>query len=148
MVELPHPWNAYASLQTSLRRGCRVDDRSWGTEAAMDRILVSLQDNHPLTSDEIVRAAASERRRERNRTRLRLVHLAGSELSPHPENAIAARQELGVARSKLSGGDWSVLRHVAEGYGYGELASAIGGTPERLRVRVLRLRRKLTAVAA
>jgi DNA-binding CsgD family transcriptional regulator len=113
----------------------------------MDRILVSLQDNQPLTSDEIARTAASAGRRDRNRTRLRLVYFAAGESLPHPENAIAARQELEIAKSKLCGNEWSILRHVAEGYSYGELASSVGGTPERLRVRVLRSRRKLAMAA-
>jgi len=114
----------------------------------MDRILVSLQDDEPLASDTIALVTASASRKERNRAKLRLVHLAGSESSPNPENSVAARQELGIVRSKVSGKDWFLLRHMAEGRSYGELAGALGGTPEKLRVRVLRLRRKLTTIAA
>ena len=114
----------------------------------MNRLLVSLQDNKPLTSDDIARAEASERRRERHRATLRLVHLAGHDVSAHLEDALAARHELHVARSKVSERDWSVQCQVAAGYDYAEVASNNGGTPGSLRVRVLRLRRELAVKAA
>jgi hypothetical protein len=114
----------------------------------MNRLLDSVQDNKPLIFDDIVRVAASERRRERHRATLRLVYLAGHDVSAHPENALAARHELRVARSKVSERDWSVLCQVAAGYDYADVASNNGGTPGSLRVRVLRLRRELAVKAA
>jgi hypothetical protein len=76
------------------------------------------------------------------------VYLADSDVSPHPEEALEARQELCIARSKVSKQDWTLLCQVAMGYDYTEVASVSGGTPGSLRVRVLRLRRQLTAEAA
>jgi hypothetical protein len=124
MAELPHPWDIYARLQAALLSGGQISNQSWGTEAAMNRLLDSVQDSKPLTCDDIARVAASERRRERHRTTLRLVHLAGHDVSAHPEDALAARHELHVARSKVSERDWSVLCQVAAGYDYAELPGA------------------------
>jgi hypothetical protein len=148
MADFPHPWDAYASLQAALSRGRYITDQSWGTEAAMNRILVSLQDNKPPAADQIARTAASERRRERHRARLRVIHLAGGDISARPEDALAARQELRVARSKVSERDWSVLCQLATGYNYAEVAAVNGGTPGTLRVRVLRCRQHLATKAA
>jgi hypothetical protein len=148
MTDLPYPWGVYARLQTEMLRGSRITDQSWGTEAAMNGVLASLQDNKPPTPDEIERTAASERRRERRRAYLRLVYLAGSDTSPHPEAALIARHELDIARSRVSERDWSVLCQVGSGCGYAELASVNGGTSGGWRVRVLRLRRQLAAKAA
>lgn len=148
MADLPHPWDTYARLQSDLLCGRQITDQSWGTEAAMNRVLASLQDNKPPEPDEIARAAASERRRERHRAHLRLVHLSGDDVSPHPEDALAARHELHVVQSRVSERDWSVLCQVAAGYDYADLSSVNGGTPGNWRVRVLRLRRRLAAKAA
>lgn len=144
MADLPHPWGAYARLQSKLLHSRHIDDRSWGTEAALNRILIS-PDSKPLTVDEIARTAASERRRERRRARLRLVYVAADDASHHPEDAPAARHELFIARSKVTKRGWTLLCQVAAGYDYVELAAARGKTPGCLRVRVLRLRRRLAA---
>ncbi len=64
MADIPHPWDAYGHLQVVLSRAHRVSDQTWGTEAALDALLRSLQDNQPVTSDDLTRTAASERRRE------------------------------------------------------------------------------------
>jgi len=145
LADLPCSWDDYAHLQAALLRGCQITDRTWGLEEALNRVLASLQDNKPLKSDEIARAAASGGRRERHRARLRIVHLADNGVPAHPEDVLATRHELHVARAKVSEWEWSVLCQVAAGYDYAELASANGGTPGSMRVRVLRLRRQLKA---
>jgi DNA-directed RNA polymerase specialized sigma24 family protein len=148
MADFPHPWDAYARLQAALSRAHRLSEKTWGTEAALDAILFSLQDNHPVTSDDVTRAAASERRRERHRARLRLVHLASVEVGADPDDAFAAREILRIARSKVSGRDWPVLCQLAQGYSYAEVAARTGDTPGSLRVRVRRCRQQLAAKAA
>jgi len=147
MADLPHLWDLYARLQGKSLRCHRVDNHSWGTEAAMGRILTSLEIDKPAAPDEISRAAASEERRERDRAYLRLVHFGGSEVSNHPEVCLAARQELRAAESKVSTKDWSILCQLAAGHNYAELAVANGGTPGSLRIRVLRCREHLIAEA-
>jgi hypothetical protein len=148
MTDLPSPWDIYARLQTEMLCGSRVTNQSWGTEAAMNHVLASLQDTKSPEADEIERTAASERRRERRRANLRLVYLTSSEIFPDPEAPLIARHELAIVQSKVSARDWSALCQVGSGCGYAELASANGGTSGGWRVRVLRLRRQLAAKAA
>ncbi len=148
MADIPHPWDAYGHLQAVLSRAHRVSDQTWGTEAALEAILRSLQDNQPVTSDDLTRTAASERRRERHRAHLRLVHLQGVEVGADPDDALAAREGLHIARSKVSSRDWPVLCQVAEGYRYAEIAGRIGVTPGCLRVRLRRCRQQLAGRAA
>ena len=145
MADLPHPWAMYARLQTEILRSSHVSSQSWGAEAAMNHVLAAIQDNRPPTSDEVARTAASARRQVRYRAHLRLIHLPANDTVLHPEDMLVARHELHAVRSKISEPDWSLLCQVAEGHGYAELASAIGGTPGCLRVRVTRLRRYLAA---
>jgi hypothetical protein len=149
MADLPHPWDIYARLQAALSRGNHLSDQTWGTEAALDAILLSLQEKNPVTSDDLARIAASERRRERHRARLRLVHLTGGgEIGVDPDGALAAREGLRIARSKVSSRDWRVLCQLAEGYSYADVAAQTRSTPGNLRIRVLRCRQRLAARAA
>lgn len=147
MADLPHPWGAFGHLQAELLRGRCINNQGWGTEAALNRILASLQDNDPPTLEEITRTAANERRRERHRARLRHIYLPANDAPPHPEDALAARQELRSIRAKVSARDWTILREMAFGCDYAEVASIVGGSPGSLRVRMLRLRQRLRARA-
>jgi hypothetical protein len=114
------------------------------SDRLLDAMLRSLRDRTTVTLDDLARTAASERRRERRRARLRLVYLTGDELvGADPHDAFAAREALRVARANVSSHDWRLLCKLAEGYGYAELAAQSRSTPESLRVRVLRSRRRL-----
>lgn len=143
MAELPHPWGVYARLQIKLAHRRQVDDRSWGLDAGLDRVLA--EPDQPPTEDEIDRAVRSEGRRERYRAQLRRVHLAPENCATDPEAAVAARQTLRTAQAQVAIDDWMLLCAVGEGCEYGEIAAARNGSPGQLRVRVLRLRRKLTS---
>jgi len=143
MADLPHPWGAFEHLQAELSRGRCISEQSWGTEAALNGILDSLRDNQALASEEMARTAASERRRERRRARLRRAHLTGGDTPAHPEDALAARQELLAIRAKVSERDWFLLREIGFGRDYADVASVIGRTPGSLRVYAFRLRERL-----
>jgi hypothetical protein len=73
----------YARLQTNLHRHYRVGDRSWGTEAGMDRILESAC-NAPPAEDEVNQIIATTRRRERHRASRR-ERLLDDIATVHPE---------------------------------------------------------------
>jgi len=148
MVDLPHPWNIYIRVQTALSRGRQLSDQAWGAEAALSGILLSLQNNCPITSESVARTAASEGRRERHRARLRLVHMAKGEAGADPDDALAAREGLRITQSRVSSEDWAVLQQVAEGHSYTELAAQTRNTPGNLRVHVLRCRQRLVGRAA
>lgn len=142
MENLPHPWGAYARLQTALDERSRVDDQSWGLEAGLDRLLES--DVQPPTEAEIARAVRSENRGERHRARLRRVHLAVEGTVSDAEAVVAARQALRITQAQVDEDDWVLLRAIGEGYEYGEIAVDQDISAGHLRVRVLRLRGRLT----
>ena len=147
MADLPHPWNAYARLQHGLSRRRRVDEQSWGAETVLNQILASLQQGCSPSKDDIGRMGGTARRRERNRAHLRRVHLPASDVSPSPEDALVARDELSAMSSRLKKKDWTILSEVSAGCDYSEIAFMIGGTVEALRVRVCRIRKDLKKTA-
>lgn len=148
MADLPHPWDTYARLQAELSNGHRLTDQSWGTEAKLDAILLSLQTKTAITSNDLKRTAASERRRERHRAHLRLVYLGDDDMGAAPEEMLAAREGLRILQSRVLSQDWSVLCQLAEGYSYADVAARMHSTPGALRVRVLRCRQQLAKKAA
>ncbi len=140
MMDLPHPWGAYACLQTKLARRQRVDDLSWGLDAGLNLLLAGPE--QPLGDAEVRRTVRSENRRERHHARLRRIHLPPEDYFADPEGAFAARQALRAAQVLVANDDdWALLCAVGEGYDYGEIAAARGVSTGQLRVRVLRLRR-------
>jgi hypothetical protein len=65
-----------------------------------------------------------------------------------PDNAVSAGEALRVARSQVSVEDWRIISRVAEGHSFGEVSKMIGSRPGSLRVRVMRCRQRLGALAA
>jgi hypothetical protein len=139
-MDLPYPWSAYARVQSDLDASSVIDDRAWGLEAGLAELLASLET--PSESATVRRAIDAESRRERHRARLRRIHFAGWEnVGGEPESVLDARRRQRSVRARISGPDWALLYAIGEGHDYRELASELGVTPGRLRVRVLRLRR-------
>ena len=148
MAELPHPWGAYTGLARELSSRCRVDDQSWGAEAALNQILASLQQGQSPSLEDIDRTAATARRGERHRAHLRLVHFpASDDTAASPEAEFIARDKLNNISSQLTQRDWTTLLEIGAGSDYGEVASLVGGTAGALRVRVLRIRKELKEAA-
>lgn len=143
-----HPWNDYRRFQAELAACDRVDDRSWGLEAALGKLLDSF--GGALTEEELDRTVESTGRKERHRARLRRIFpAAGTSGQPAaPDARLDARDQLRVAHAQTGTEDWALLRAIGEGTTYGEMASSRGITAGRLRVRVLRLRRGLELVLA
>jgi len=142
MVELPHPWGAYARLQEQLDRRDQVDDLAWGLEAGLNRLLESLPPN------EIDHTVQSAGRKERYHAALRRANLTledgtgGSD----PDGALDARDVLDDLQARVTPMEWGLLRAIGEGHEYSELA--VGeATPGALRARVFRLRRLLRPTA-
>jgi hypothetical protein len=147
MAVLPHPWSEYARLQRDLARKRGVDEQSWGTEAALDGILASIQQGNLPGDEDIARFAATARRRERNRAQLRLVHLDILDLAPSPEDEFIARDGLAAVQARVTTRDWTILTEVGAGRDYSEVAALIGASPGGLRVRVFQLRKRLAPAA-
>lgn len=145
MADLPHPWDMYTRLQNNLRRDHRVSDRSWGTEAGMDCILNAPAG--PPTTAEVNQGIAASRRRERYRG-CRRAPMPEDLATPHPEGALHARHVLAAIQRRLSDRNWLLMTAVATGSDYSEVARTMSMSQGAFRVRVLRLRRELIALAA
>jgi len=145
MTEPVPPWDDYARLQEELARSERVD-RAWGLEASLNHLLTPCGD---AWSDlDFRRVARSASRKERYRARLRRIQLVNDHCAPPPEDCLDARRDLQIAEAALTRTDWTLLRSVAEGHTYAELAVGSNVSPGALRVRALRLRRKLQPLLA
>jgi DNA-binding NarL/FixJ family response regulator len=143
MMELPHPWGAYARLQEQLDRRSQVDDLAWGLEAGLNQLLESRP------PDEIAVTVQSASRKERYHLALRRAHLTIEDGSGvfDPDGALDARELLDDLRTLVTPREWGLLRAIADGYEYEELAVAEKATSGAIRVRVFRLRRFLRPVA-
>ena len=62
--------------------------------------------------------------------------------------ALQARQELRAARELVSDEEWTLLCAVGEGRRYDEIAARTGRSSGALRIRILRLRHRLSAALA
>ena len=152
MSELPHRWSTYARLQTQLarsqgsdKRTSRIDDRTWGIEAALNQLLAE----QPPAEEELDRAIRSASRRERYRKRLRRIHLPAEEPAGTSveEDTFDARERLRRVAGRVTPEDSALLRAVGEGYEYKEIAASTKVAAGTLRARVLRLRRTLSGRA-
>lgn len=141
MPELRDRWGAYARLQQTLERRRRVDDRTWGLEAGLNRLLSA----EPPAEEDVDRAILSESRKERYRTELRRTYPSDDPSKGTLQHTLDTRQRFRRIQARVTAMEWAILRAVAEGYTYKEIASFAKVSPGALRVRVLRLRRTLAA---
>jgi DNA-binding NarL/FixJ family response regulator len=144
MNDLPDQWRAYARLQQILARRHQVDDHVWGIEAGLNRFL----SEDPPALEDVERTARSASRKERYQKMLRRVHPVVQESPGNPEDTVDARHRLRVVTNLVTPEDLSLLRLVAEGYEYQEIATAKKTAAGTLRARVHRVRRTLIALAS
>jgi hypothetical protein len=144
MAEIPHPWRAYARLQQQVGQSIRADTRAWALEAGLDHLL-GVPAGVAEGDENVVRAVSTARRREAHRGGALRRHAEAWSGPRHPEAAVHARLALEAIRSRLAGSEWDILCDLGAGRSYDEIAEARGGTPGGCRIRVLRLRRTLTA---
>ena len=144
MTGIPEEWRAYARLQEKLLNSAKLDEASWGTEAALDRIVDANEALQTIGREEICRAAATARRRERYRASRRALYLV-IDRGPYAEDGLEAFAELSIAKDRVGEDNWALLRDVAFGHEYQALAVSRDAPPGALRVRVMRLRRLLLA---
>jgi|SRR5579862_7463135 len=143
MSDLPDEWRAYARLQSRLSRTHSENNRSRAVEAALDTALAAIQIGAPLALHDLERVQRSAERRERHRSRLRMVWR--NDNVRNPDAQLASRDELRRIEATIGARDWHLLVHVGLGDTYDEIAVAQRGTSTALRARVLRLRRVLRA---
>src|SRR5258706_8594852 len=121
MSELPDEWRAYARLQNSLSHTYREDNRSRAMEVALTGALIALGQGADVTADDLQRTERSAARRERNRTRLRLIWANGHDCVTDPEPGLTSHFELQSARACVAERDWDLLLRVGLGHAYEEL---------------------------
>lgn len=143
MADLPHPWRAYACLQSELSDRSKLDAYTWGVEAGLDRYVLADHDDAP-PPIEIARARAAATRRERSRARWRALGLAPTLIKAYePEPGLVARSELGAVQSRTTAEEWGLLNRVARGDEYADMARIDGASAAALRVTVTRTRARL-----
>jgi hypothetical protein len=141
-------WSTYGRLQAQLapshgsnERTWRIDDRAWGVEAALNRLLAE----QPPAEEELDRTTLNASRKERYRKRLRRIHLTAEESAgASVEDVFDARERLRRLAGRVTSEDSALLRAVGEGYEYKEIAAGTKVEAAVLRARVFRLRRTLT----
>jgi DNA-directed RNA polymerase specialized sigma24 family protein len=98
---------------------------------------------HPHCDEQAVQTVRSGGRKERNRAKLRRLHLRAPDRDAGRHAATYAQLQLRAAKAVLPPSDWHFLRALGEGHRYDELAAALGVSPASLRIRALRLRRSI-----
>jgi len=143
-------WSSYLAVQAKLLKSDKADDVSWGREAALNRILSSDPRCDPSVSHgDIDRWVQSESRRERHRAKLRRIHMTHSEdVHSASEGAPQARLKLRAVKRLATAEEWMLLRARSDGWDYAEIAARTGMTTGTLRVRILRLRQRLSVALA
>ena len=149
MSKLPFPWNIYEENQSKAVRCGRVTDRSWGIEAGLNRFLAAVESGSGITDPQrfqnsIDRAMATGSRVERYRAQLRRKCLR-QDPERHAEYHMLAQACLAEIRSIVSTEEWKLLISVATGITCREIATSRGSTAGSVRIRLSRLRKRLTA---
>jgi hypothetical protein len=106
MADLPHPWDAYASIQSQLSADPKCGDRSWGLEQALNQIVL-LQP--PLRADVAKVQATAARRARYGRA---LISKYEADLiceGPSLIGQLEARSDLGRLRRHLAPADYAIL---------------------------------------
>ena len=113
MAELPHPWNASAFAQAQLSNRTAVGDRSWGLEAALNRLVVNTaSDPAQLATVQ----ASAERRSRYGRALVTRNAAALSGEAPSVEAQMEARSDLIFLGRHLSAPDMASLLAVGLGH--------------------------------
>lgn len=148
MADLPHPWGVYARLQQQSSHKSKVDHQYWGMDAALAAVLESVSAMEAMTQTEVERAIATSARRDRHRAQIRAVHLHKEDEIDYGAGlrAIEASQLLKRVAESVPDEDWTLLRDVAVGHEYADIAAERNVSAGSLRVRVKRLRGSLSAI--
>ncbi len=113
MAVLPHPWDAYASAQAQLSTRTSVSDRSWGLEAALNRLVVPIPPNPAQLAT--VRASAERRARHSRALIVRnAAELRGE--APSFDEQMKARSDLIFLERHLSKAEMATLLAVGLGH--------------------------------
>jgi hypothetical protein len=130
MADLPHLWDAYASAQAQLSTRTTVSDRSWGLEAALNRLVVDMP---PSPAQPSTVQASAERRTRHSRALIARNAAALCGEAPSVDAQMEARSDLIFLGRHLSTSDMASL--LAAGLGHSNTTNAA-------RQRLTRARRR------
>jgi hypothetical protein len=151
MTGTDYPWSVYERLQRASARSRQSGSREYAIDAGLDYLLSAIAAGtvpiRPADLETIVaRVMATAARRRRHRTRLTmkwgLVDEKDAFLAAH-----ARHLDLLRAGSAVAGEDTAILIDVGKGFTDREIASRRGTTPGAVRIRLARLRKRVTLAA-
>jgi len=149
MANSDYAWLRYAELQQRSKKAQDFNDYTWGLESALNFLLNAIETgtvpSNPADLDAALgRAIASGARLCRSRlATLKKWVLPSDLISTH--TAAEANVELARIESALKEADAEILMDVGLGYTDREIADRHSSTPCAVRVRLSRLRLKLSA---
>ena len=141
------PWVAYAHLQSLLNRTTNVH-KAAGIEAAMVNLLEKIERGEPCTSKQTKNLVINRIGKERRRRAI--VNSGRHELVPPMATVGSAESRLTLQKCAVVCGprNFRLLVNHAIGRSYVELAKASGVNQNTLKIRVHRLRKKISHLAA
>jgi hypothetical protein len=151
-------WQAIEGLQHNLENNKWLDAASLAAEEALTYVLDAFLSGHVVTDAEINSKFHSRRknRRRRNRQREKLV-------KTHAEKSVRLEIEarvsdpsvevqnidfLKMVELKMDPSNFTLLKRIADGTGYSQLALELGVSEASLRTKVCRVRENARSIAA
>jgi len=146
MAALPHPWDAYATHQAELSNRASADDRSWGLEAGLNRILEEPNPEDAPHGKNLARVISNATRRSRYARELLARHFIFGEEAFDVIATLDANADLRQLEKAL--GPQELLTLVAAAYeDSGEAAAELCGVSyDTFRQRLTRIRKRLRAI--
>ena len=140
-------WAEYAHLQSILDRTTNVR-KAAGIEAAMADLLEKIARGEHCTPNQVKNLVVNRISRERRRAAI--VHYGRHDLVPHmaTNGSVDSRLILEKCEKACGPSDFRLLVNRALGYSYIEISKATGVNQNTLKVRVLRVRQKISHLAA
>lgn len=155
---LPSGWQAVQGLQHYLENNKWLDASSLAAEEALADVLDAFLSGEAVSDAEINRSFHSRQknRRRRNRQRETLVksHAEKSVRVEHDQQVSDPSVEvenvdfLQVVEMTMDAGNFTLLKRIADGTTYTELAAGLGVSEASLRTKACRIREKAKTLAA
>jgi hypothetical protein len=151
MSKFAFAWRCYADLQQHALQSHRIGDCSWGLEQGLDYLIAAISSdtvpvNPQILEANLKRAMASSSRLERAHSSARRTWLQPRSGTASIDNEVEASAALNKIAQVVTGSvEQQILFKTGLGYSDAEIAHEFASTPNAIRIRLLRLRRKLAA---
>ena len=150
MSKFAFAWRCYADLQQGAVRSHRSGDSLWGIERGLDYLIAAVSSDTVPTDPQTLeanvrRAMASGSRLERAHSSAMRKWLLPRNISASLEDEVDARAALGKIAHTMDSVEQQILFRTGLGYSDAEIAQEVVSTPNAVRIRLLRMRRRLAA---